>query len=240
MKVKIFICFIIFIIQPLAVFSTNFSDFSSNISNSALKPFARDMGGILGSGADNTARSLGFSGFDMGYKQFVQLKPNAANGVFNSNKAFSLGWFQAEIGMPFRIDGFVRGTNYGGLAMTGGGLRYGLRKISDKPGYNQVMLIMMGNMATHKDFYVTHFASHIYMSKNGKVIVPYIGIGFDSAKLFVNRADKDPSLEGKKVCSFESRFTAGMKFKLRFFYVALGGIVMHSRTAFEGSFGARF
>ena len=43
-----------------------------------------------------------------------------------------------------------------------------------------------------------------------------------------------------KVYTFEGRFTAGMKFKLRFFYLALGGIITHGRTSFEGSFGARF
>ncbi|MCG2725961.1 MAG: hypothetical protein L6420_06860 [Elusimicrobia bacterium] len=239
MKIKFFVISIFTILQPLAVFSAGFSDFSSNISNSSLKAFAKDVGGILGSGANNTARSLGFSGFDVGYKQFIQLKPSIKNSVFNSEKAFSLGWVQAEIGMPYRVDGFIRGTNYDGFAVTGGGLRYGLRKISDKPGYTQMMFIAMGNMATHRDFYMTHFASHIYISRNGKVAIPYMGIGFDSTKLLVNRAD-EASIIGKRAYTFESRFTAGMKFKLRFFYLALGGIITHSRTVFEGSFGARF
>ncbi len=239
MKIKIFIVFMFFVLFPLSGFSTEFSGFSSNISNASLKAFAKDIGGILGSGANNTARSLGFSGFDVGYREVVQLKPNFKNSVFKSEKTISLGWVQAEIGMPYRVDGFIRGMNYDGFAITGGGLRYGLRKISDKPGYTQVMFIVMGNMATHRDFYLTHIASHIYISKNAKVVIPYMGFGFDSTKLFVNQAD-DTSLIGKKVYTFEGRFTVGMKFKLRFFYLALGGMITHGRTSLEGSFGARF
>ncbi len=239
MKIKIFIIFMLFVLSPLSVFSTEFSDFSSNITDASLKAFAKDMGSILGSGANNTARSLGFSGFDVGYKQVVQLKPSMKNTVFKSERAISLGWVQAEIGMPYRVDGFIRGMNYDGFAVTGGGLRYGLRKISDKPGYVQMMFITMGNMATHRDFYLTHLASHIYISRNSKVVIPYMGFGFDSTKLFVNQAD-DTSLIGKKVYTFEGRFSAGIKLKLRFFYLGLGGIITHSRTNFEGNFGARF
>ena len=239
MKTKFFIISIIIIFRPLAVFSTGFSDFSSKITESSLKAFTKDIGGILGGGANNTARSLGFSGFDVGYKQFVQLKPSINNTVFNSKEAVSLGWIQAEIGMPYRVDGFIRGANYDGFAVTGGGLRYGLRKISDKPGYTQMMFIAMGNVVAHRDFYITHFASHIYVSRNGKFAIPYMGIGFDNTKLFVNRAN-DAALIGKKVCAFESRFAAGMKFKLRFFYIVLGGIVTHGSTVLEGNFGARF
>lgn len=237
--IKFFIVFIFSVLIPTAVFSTEFSDFSSNITNSSLKAFAKDMGSILGSGANNTARSLGFSGFDVGYKQVVQLKPSIKNTVFPSERAISLGWVQAEIGMPYRVDGFIRGMNYDGFAVTGGGLRYGLRKISDKPGYTQVMFIVMGNMATHRDFYLTHIASHIYISRNAKVAIPYMGFGFDSTKLFVNQA-VTASLIGKKVYTFEGRFTAGLKFKLRFFYLAVGGIITHGRTSLEGNFGARF
>jgi hypothetical protein len=239
MKIKFFSVFMLSILLPLSGFSTEFSGFSSNISNASLKAFAKDIGGMLGSGANNTARSLGFSGFDVGYKEVVQTKPSIKNTVFASEKAISLGWVQAEIGMPYRVDGFIRGMNYDSFAVTGGGLRYGLRKISDKPGYTQVMFIVMGNMATHRDFYLTHLASQIYISKNAKVVIPYMGFGFDSTKLFVNQA-VDTSLIGKKVYTFEGRFTAGMKFKLRFFYLALGGIITHGRTSFEGNFGARF
>ena len=239
MRFKFIVVFMLFIVSPLSVFSTEFSDFSSNITNSSLKAFAKDMGGILGSGANNTARSLGFSGFDVGYKQVIQLKPSMRNTVFRSERAISLGWIQAEIGMPYRVDGFIRGMNYDGFAITGGGLRYGLRKISDKPGYTQMMFIAMGNMATYRDFYLTHLGSHIYISKNQKVVIPYMSFGFDSTKLFVNQAD-DTTLIGKKVYTFESRFSAGIKFKLRFFYLGLGGIITHSRMSFEGSFGARF
>ena len=51
----------------------------------------------------------------------------------NGVHAFGLPWVQAEIGMPFKIDGFVRGISYQGLTIAGGGLRYSLRKVADMP-----------------------------------------------------------------------------------------------------------
>jgi len=231
------IFFSFFAFQTFA-FGTNFSTFY-DIKSDSLKPFALDIGGLLGSGANHTARSLGFSGFDLGYKEIVQLKPSAGNGVFKSKRALNFGWVQAEIGMPYRIDGFIKAGNYNGMTIAGGGLRYGIRRISDEVGYWQCMIEAMTNMAVHKYFYATHFSSMLYLSKNGKKASPYIGAGFDNTKLVVNKA-ADASLIGKKVYALEERFVLGTEFKFRFFYFSLDANYTHDRLGFLGGAGMRF
>ena len=122
------------------------------VTASELKPFARDLGGLLGSGANQTARPLGFSGFDVGVRAVGQFNPSHGNGVLKKDNLFGLGLVQAEIGMPYRIDGFVRGGAYEGMAVAGGGLRYGLWNVSDAKYHINAMLVAMGNMAAHRYF----------------------------------------------------------------------------------------
>ena len=54
----------LFASSALAAGYDNFKD----VTAASLKPFARDLGGLLGSGANQTARPLGFSGFDLGVR----------------------------------------------------------------------------------------------------------------------------------------------------------------------------
>jgi len=219
-------------------YAADFSNFYK-ADASSLKYFAKDMGTMLGSGGDNTARSLGFSGFDLGYKQYFQLKPDFSNKVFKPKRVVRFGWIQAEIGMPYRIDGFIKASNYDGLAMAGGGLRYGLRQISDKEGYFQFMLVGMSNIAVNQYFCATHFSSMFYVSRNGKYMFPYAGFGFDNTKLRVSKTE-DAQLSGKKVYSLEERCLIGLKIKLRFFYLAIDAAYSHGRNVLLWSGGMRF
>ncbi|HBA61403.1 MAG TPA: hypothetical protein DCZ92_11425, partial [Elusimicrobia bacterium] len=78
---------------PLAVllcsqaFAAEYDGFN-NAASSDLKAFARDLGGLLGSGSNQTARSLGFSGFDLGVRGAMQIKPSRKNSVIKKSRAF--------------------------------------------------------------------------------------------------------------------------------------------------------
>ncbi|HCE97109.1 MAG TPA: hypothetical protein DER10_01285 [Elusimicrobia bacterium] len=211
-----------------------------NALNSDLKPFARDLGGLLGSGSNQTARALGFSGFDIGVKSVMQFKPENKNTILKKNNPFGLGLIQAEIGMPYRIDGFIRAGAYEGLTVAGGGLRYGIRKVSDTPYYLQVMLIAMGDLAAHKYFYAAHFNSSFMLSVNVPHVAPYFGIGFDNTKLTAQAPNTDPSLMGKTVTVFEPRYTFGLRAKLNLGYLAGGVTYTHGRTLVNAGAGLRF
>ncbi|MEK7721439.1 MAG: hypothetical protein AAB359_03520, partial [Elusimicrobiota bacterium] len=93
--------------------AANYDNFR-NLTTGSFRPFARDIGSLLGSGSNQTARPLGFAGFDIGVRGVAQFKPSHGNTVLKKNNLFGLGVIQAEIGMPYRIDGFVRGGTFEG------------------------------------------------------------------------------------------------------------------------------
>ena len=53
---------------------------------SDLRPFARDLGGLLGSGTNQTARVLGFGGFDLSVRSVVQFEPEKEDGILKKNR----------------------------------------------------------------------------------------------------------------------------------------------------------
>ncbi|KAF0126936.1 MAG: hypothetical protein FD189_1334 [Elusimicrobia bacterium] len=209
------------------------------VNGAGLRPFAKDIGGLLGAASNHTARSLGFSGFDMGFRSAIQLKPSSGNNVLPSERAFGFNYFQAEIGMPYRIDGFVRAGGDDGLVVSAAGLRYGLRAISDQPYYMHAMLEAFGSLAAHKHFYARHFGANLRLSMNLKFAALYAGAGLDNTVLTVQNAS-DAGLVGKNVNTAEPRWFAGLKKKVRYGYFSAGYAEAHGRGIVEGALGLRF
>ncbi|MDT8285652.1 MAG: hypothetical protein RQ748_00960 [Elusimicrobiales bacterium] len=218
--------------------AAGYDDFIS-VTAAGLEPFAKDVGGLLGAASNHTARSLGFSGFDMGFRTAIQLKPSSGNDVLPSEKAFGFDYFQAEIGMPYRVDGFVRAGGDDGLVISAAGLRYGLRAISDQPYYLHAMLETFGSLAAHKHFYAKHLGVNLRFSMNLKFAALYAGAGFDNTALTVQNAN-DASLVGKRVTASEIRGFAGFKKKARYGYFSAGYAETHGRGIVEGALGLRF
>ena len=210
-----------------------------NITGASLRSFTADLGGLLGSGSAQSARSLGFSGFDVGVRAVTQLKPSHNNTALKKNSAFGLGLVQAEIGMPYRLDGFVRAGSYEGLTVAGGGLRYGLWNVTDEKYKINAMLVMMGNMAVHKYFYAVHFNTTLVCSMNVPRVAPYVAVGFDSTRLEAQTL-ADTTLSGKQVHAFEPRYSAGLRTKLGLAYLSGGITYTHDRPAYNASTGFRF
>ena len=202
-----------------------------------LRPFARDLGGLLGSGTNQTARVLGFGGFDLSGRTVVQFEPESGDGILKKNKPFGLGWVQAEIGMPFRIDGFIKAGSFSNLAVTGGGLKYGFTQPQKKI---QAMLVASGNMAAYKFFYATTFAASLLFSVNTPVIAPYFGAGVDNTTLVVQNDLNDPALVGKRIAVFEPRYMAGFRMTfLTYGYISGGYTYTHGRSLVNAGLGLR-
>lgn len=209
----------------------------------SLKPFTRDLGGLLGSATSHNGRSLGFSGFDVGVRYGAQFHPSAGDKIMRGNgvKAFGLPWVQAEIGMPFKIDGFIRGISYQGLTVAGGGLRYGLYSPSDKPWTPQILVSGVGHSVVHQNFSATHFGVDLVCSAGTPGFTPFLGGGFDRTRLVVRSSKLDPTLNGADVTTLESRFTAGVSLKpYQFVYLSLAGTLAHGQGGAEASLGVRF
>ena len=115
-------------LQATAAYADQWGGFAANADSGSLKPFARDLGGLLGSAAFHSGRSLGLAGWDIGVQGGVGLQPDKNDRIMRNNGVSSFGtpWVQAEIGLPFNISGFIRGVSAQGLTVSGGGLRYGV------------------------------------------------------------------------------------------------------------------
>lgn len=226
-----------------AAAADQYSGFQRFADQGSLKPFARDLGGILGSATFHSGRPLGFSGFDLGAHGGMQFLPEKGDTILRNNgvKEFGVPWVQAEIGMPFKFDGFVRGISYQGLTIAGGGLRYGLLKVSDAPWTPQLLISAVGHSVVHQYFSASHFGASLVGSMGTTVFTPYAGAGFDRTRVLVRSSKADPSIEGQTFTTTEPRFTAGVNLRpWPFFYVNLAGNFVHGQPGAEGGAGVRF
>ena len=116
-----------------------FGRFAEFVDRGSLKPFTRDLGGLLGSATFHNGRGLGLTGFDIGIHGGIQLRPSKGDEILRRSgvKTVYLPWVQAEIGLPFRFDGYIRGISFQGLTIAGGGVRYGLTKTADQPYFRE-------------------------------------------------------------------------------------------------------
>ena len=225
----------------------------------SLKPFARDLGGMLGSATFHSARPLGFSGFDVGGHAGGQFYPSKGDTILRNKgvRIFGLPWVQAEIGMPYRIDGFIRGISYEGLTIAGGGVRYGLLKTSDKPWAPQLLVSGVAHAVVYQSFSASHAGGSLVFSMGTSVFNPYLGAGLDHVRLIVRSSIADQTLNGTAVNTVESRFTAGVQLRpwnysvaaageggrtrpLSFLYINAAYILVHGQSGAEGGLGMRF
>lgn len=226
-------------------FADEWGGFAANADSGSLKPFARDLGGVLGSATFHTGRSLGISGWDLGVQGGAQLQPDKNDRILRDHgvSTFGFPWAQASVGLPFNIDAFVRGISFQGLTVAGGGLRWNpsLFKATDKPWTPQVMLVGSAHSAVAQDFHATHFGGNIVVSIGSQVWTPYFGGGVDSTALFVHNSRRDPTQNGRKVTATDSRFTAGLQLKpWQFVYIHGAFVVVHGKSGVEGGLGLRF
>ncbi|HBL15528.1 MAG TPA: hypothetical protein DD417_01845 [Elusimicrobia bacterium] len=193
-----------------------FGGFKQYVDGESLKPFTRDLGSVLGSATFHSGRPLGFSGFDVGARGGLRLKPHKDNKVLRDRgvKAFGLPWVQAEIGLPFRLDGYIRGISFQGLTIAGGGLRWSIRRAVDKPRVPQFLLAWSGHSVTHRDFTASHFGLNLISSITMGWMTPYFGVGADRTTVVVRCIpDRNPNLEGASTTTTEPRFTAGFSIR---------------------------
>jgi len=220
-----------------------FGGFARYADEGSLKPFARDLGGVLGAATFQSGRSLGLTGFDVGLRFGGQFYPSKGNNILRNNgvRVFGLPWIQAEVGMPFKISGFIRGVSYQGLTIAGGGLRYGLYATSDKPWAPQVLISAVAHSVVHSDFSASHAGANLVCSAGTPFFAPFAGVGLDRMRLVVRQSTLDPLLNGRVVNTLESRFTLGMRLTpYQFTYLNFAATLAHGQPGAEAGLGVRF
>lgn len=224
----------------------DFSNFKNVVSDANLKPFATDIGGMLGANSAHSGRSLGFPGFDVGIQVGGMMNVQSDDAILKASnlKTFGMPWVQAEIGMPFKLDGFIRGFSYNGLSMVGGGLRYALLNVTDLPLTPQINLTGMANTLSYSQFSATHFGADVTASVKAIIVEPYIGVGIDRTRAEVKTVapgNASGVLTGDAATSNAVRGTIGLNIKpLPLIYVHAGYTIVKSGSGFEGGIGVRF
>src|SRR5262245_1611610 len=120
------------LIAPAASRAGDYTDFQARVRTEYLKPFALDVGGLLGATSFHPGRSLGVPGFELGLVGAVQSRPDKDNRILRDAgvEGFGIPLVHAAVGLPFKVDLVAHGLSVEGLKVFGGGVRYGIIRAS--------------------------------------------------------------------------------------------------------------
>ena len=237
-----FVFSLLFLATPLRA-EDPFGGFQQFVDRDSLKPFARDLGSVLGAATFHNGRSLGFSGFDVGIRGGFRFASEAGNRPLRDKgvTAFGLPWVQAEIGLPFALDGYIRGVSAQGTTISGGGLRYGITKKTENDWHPQILVAWSGHSVAHQHFSASHLGLNLVASLNFKKIAPYVAAGIDRTRLVVKTTPaRDATLTGEKVTVNVPRATLGISIRPKpYLYLHVAG-TMTNRLGLDSGIGIRF
>lgn len=251
-KIMTIFVFSVMLALPAAAIG-HWDDFGANVTENNIRAFTKDLGGLIGSGTYTTGRILGWGGFQIGPRAGMLFKMSQGLGTTEDEKnhtalgdrdeigAMFSPWLQADIGLPFRIDGFIRASSYDGLTIAGGGLRWGITRPSEVLGSFQPMLVVAAHSATAKDFSATHYNASLVLSMKFKYFVPYVGGGVDYTTVTVGNGVTSASIRGEREYAATPRATAGFNFKLpSYMDLSLAANYAHYGMGAEASLSLRF
>ncbi|MDD5302819.1 MAG: hypothetical protein PHS14_06875 [Elusimicrobia bacterium] len=201
----------------LALFATSaranpLADFQSRVRPELIKPFALDLGGVLGGASAHTGRTLGMPGFWAGVVGSVQTHPDRDDRILNDAgvKAFGVPMVEVGVGLPFKIDVVVHGIKAYDASIYGGGLRYGLYRTDLVDSFlPNVSISAFGDKVNHKYFSASHGALNAVATWNLPIVKPFFLAGYDVTEVKVGAATA-PGVAGMKATARGSRFSAGV------------------------------
>lgn len=222
-----------------------FDDFGKRLQGEYMKPFARDIGGLMGQADFHSARPDGFPGADIGMVVSGQFKPADGDKLLKDAGvgAFALPVAQASIGLPANLGVSVRGFSALGATWIGGGLKYGIAKHSVVKFLPDLTAMAYYDVLSHDYLKVKHFSMSLAASFDLPVVKPYLGVGFDNTKLESKVASSAGSavLPGDSVTVTEFRGTAGVSVTpFPFAYMFGGASLLHGSVGFTGGLGVTF
>lgn len=219
-----------------------FGDLPNRATGANLKPFALDLGGILGGASFHSGRSLGFPGFDVTVIGMTQFKPDRDNTILRNPgvKAFGLPMLQAEIGLPFRTDVIVHGVTGQGARVFGGGLRCGVLRSGALVRIPDLAVSAFADKVNQTFFSAEHYSLNAAASWNLPFIHPYAGIGYDLTRVKLG-ASNTPGLAGSSAWARGSRLTGGIDLSpLPLVHVFAAYTLRHGQGGADFGLGARF
>lgn len=220
-----------------------FEDFRNYASEALLKPFAADLGGLIGANDFNSGRSLGFPGFEAGLAATVQAKPSSDNRILRDAdvKAFGVPMLHAGAALPLvGADVMLRATGYSGFSIIGGGLRYGVIKSGTLTKFiPDVSVSAYYDVITYDYFKGSHLSFDASASFDIPVIKPYVGVGIDRTSLEIKNVSA--ALNGTDATISKPRYTVGVRLSpLPLLYVYGAYNILHGQTGYSLGAGAKF
>lgn len=186
-------------------------DFESRVRSEYLKPFALDLGGVLGAASVDTGRSWGFPGFEAGVISGLQFRPDRENRILRDSgvKAFGMPLLQVGVGLPFNTGVVAHGLKAGGVSVVGGGVRWSLFK----PPVIGAALPTAGvsffyDSIKHDAFSGQHYAANASVGWALPLVTPFADVGYDVTKIKVERSSI--GIGGQSAWARGARFGAGV------------------------------
>ncbi len=219
-----------------------FSDFKDNVQAAYLKPFAADLGGLIGGNDFNSGRSIGFPGFEAGLAGVVQAKPAIEDRILRDAGvgAFGAAVLHAGAALPLiGTDVMLRGTGYSGFSIIGGGLRYSVLKSGTLTKFiPDVSVSAFYDVINYDYFKGSHMSLNAAASFDLPVIKPYAGVGIDRTRVEVKNV---PGFNGMSGTIAKPRYTLGLRFSpMPLLYVYGAYNMLHGQAAYSMGAGAKF
>lgn len=221
-----------------------FEDFKAKLQllgEAKLKPFAADLGGIIGANDFNSGRAIGFPGFEAGLAATIQSKPSVENRILRDAgvDTFGVAMLHAGAALPLiGADIMVRGTGYSGFSIIGGGLRYPLLKSGTLTKFiPDLSVSAYYDVIAYDYFKGSHMSLDAAASFDIPVIKPYVGVGLDRTKLEIKNV---PGITGSGTIS-KPRYTMGVRFSpLPLLYVYGAYNILNGQAGYSMGAGAKF
>lgn len=218
-------------------------DFETRVRPEHLAPFARDLGGLLGSASAHTGRTRGFPGFWAGGVSAVQTRPDKDNLILRDAgvKTFGIPMLEVAVGLPAKFDVIVHGMRAYGATVLGGGVRYGVYRTDLVDTFlPNVSVSAFGDKVDHEDFSATHGGLNAVATWNLPIVKPFVLAGYDVTEVKVERATS-AGVVGAKGTGRGSRFTAGLSLTpIPFIDLRAAYSLRHGIPGFELGLGAKF
>ena len=222
----------LFCLSAVPSFADLNDDFRNTVRSEYLKPFALDLGGVLGASTVDPGGSLGFPGVEAGIVTGVQFRPDRDDRVLRDSgvKSFGVPLVQAAVGLPLGFSVVGRGISGAGLRVLGGGLRYSVFK----PGLVTKFLPSVGvsffaDSVGASEFKATHYAANVSAGLGLPFITPFAALGYDMTKIEV-RGNVPALVQGQSAWARGGRLALGADLtpfpflRLRTAYQLLHGI----------------
>lgn len=237
-----------FLLVPCLAHADPFLEFENRIKNEFIKPFALDIGGLLGASSFRPGPSLGFPHFQVRGVAVVQTRIDKDNLVLRDANVKSIGLPMAEfaMGLPYKIDLILHGFKVERLSVFGGGIRYGIIEPDIVKAIPNLSISVFGDIVRYPSFKTDHLGLNLEATWSLPFVRPFLGVGYDNTKVTIGAVSPTNILNGTANVGVSgsaqgSRFIAGIDMTpLPFVRVTTSYLVNHGLPGGQFAVGARF